>query len=53
MNKKGFLEQIDFILDVATQRDAEGKLYSSDEVVRIMMRKLVRLKDNINCYCKE
>ena len=53
MNKKGFLNQIDLILDVTTMRDADGKMYSSEEVVRIMTRRLIQLKENINTYCKE
>ena len=53
MNKKGFLNQIDLILDVTTMRDADRKMYSSEEVVRIMTRRLIQLKENINTYCKE
>ena len=53
MNKKGFLNQIDLILDVTTMRDADGKMYSREEVVRIMTRRLIQLKENINTYYKE
>lgn len=53
MNKKGLINQIDLILDIATLRDNEGKLYSSDEVVRMMMRRLIQLKENINIHCPE
>ena len=45
MNKKGFLNQIDLILDVTTMRDTDGKMYSSEEVVRIMTRRLIQLKN--------
>ena len=53
MNKKGFLNQIDLILDVTTMRDTNGRMYSSEEVVRIMTRRLIQLKENINTFYKE
>lgn len=53
MNKQGFLNQIDFILDITTELNSEGKLYSSEEVIRLMTRRLIQLKENINTYCKE
>lgn len=53
MNKKGFLDQIDLILDFTTMTDANGKMYPSEEVVRIMTRRLIQLKENISTFCKE
>lgn len=53
MNKKGFLDQIDLILDFTTMTDANGKMYPSEEVVRIMTRRLIQLKENINTFYKE
>lgn len=50
MNKQGFLNQIDLILDVATARDSEGKLYTDQEVIRLMMRRLIQLKENVRTF---
>lgn len=53
MNKKGFLDQIDLILDFTTMIDANGKMYPSEEVVRIMTRRLTQLRETINALFKE
>lgn len=53
MNKQGFLNQIDLILDFITIRDANGKIYSGEEVVRIMTRRLTQLRETINALFKE
>lgn len=50
MNKQGFLNQINMILDITTLRNADGKLYSDSEVVRLMTHRLISLKENINQF---
>lgn len=50
MNKQGFLNQIDMLLDIATTRDNEGKLYPDSEVIRLMMRRLISLKEQVRQF---